>query len=235
MSASPSFAAVHHQDLVNQIANQLTQGLLNGDYQPGSHLSEARLAQELGVSRAPVREAARLLESRGLLVCLPRRGFFVRAFSAKELDDVYGLRLCLEREAIGALATRATPEDLAALEALERQYMVMTDAASQKNAQQQIEADIHFHRLLCALSGNQRLLRVFDELTDEIRFCMLLLDGLLQDPAQLAQSHRPLLDALRTGEVDACLTALDQHLGYARTQVVGLFRERERNADARRP
>ena len=87
------FATIQQRDLVNQIADMLTEALLKGDFAPGAHLAEAQLARDFGVSRAPVREAARLLESRGMLVSQPRRGFFVRTFNAAELDDVYDLSL----------------------------------------------------------------------------------------------------------------------------------------------
>ncbi|MAM57776.1 MAG: GntR family transcriptional regulator [Salinicola sp.] len=223
-TTTSGFATIQQRDLVNQIADMLTEALLKGDFAPGVHLAEAQLARDFGVSRAPVREAARLLESRGMLVSQPRRGFFVRTFNAAELDDVYDLRLCLERHAVRLLAGKLTAEMEAALDA---QLETMRRVANDGTALQQIEEDVAFHRMLCQFSGNQRLVRVFDELCHEMRFCILLIGQLYDDPAQVAESHQPVMDALRTRDANACEAAIDYHIGIAQQRVVEMFRERE--------
>ena len=101
---------IQQHNLVEQVADYLTQAIIQQHFLPGERLSEVQLSKDLGVSRAPVREAARLLESRGLLISKPRRGFFVRALNAVELEDVFDLRLCLERHAIQRLAERYSAE-----------------------------------------------------------------------------------------------------------------------------
>ncbi|WP_110706963.1 GntR family transcriptional regulator [Salinicola sp. CR57] len=217
------FATIQQRDLVNQIADMLTEALLKGEFAPGVHLAEAQLARDFGVSRAPVREAARLLESRGMLVSQPRRGFFVRTFNADELDDVYDLRLCLERHAIRLLAGKLTAEMDAALS---HQLETMRQVARDGTAVQQIEEDVAFHRMLCEFSGNQRLVRVFDELCHEMRFCILLIGQLYDDPLRVADTHEPILEALRTRSPDAGEAALDYHIGVAQQRVVEMFRER---------
>ncbi|GHB18456.1 GntR family transcriptional regulator [Salinicola rhizosphaerae] len=223
-ATTQGFAAIQQRDLVNQIADSLTEALLRGDFAPGVHLAEAQLARDFGVSRAPVREAARLLESRGMLVSQPRRGFFVRTFSAEELEDVFDLRLCLERHAIGLLAGQFSEYKESALT---RQLDTMRQVAEHGTAAEQIEADVAFHRMLCEFSGNRRLLKVFDELCHEMRFCILLIGQLYDDPRRVADSHQPVLDALRTGDDAACEAAIDYHIGIAQQRVVEMFRERE--------
>ncbi|MEG3115642.1 GntR family transcriptional regulator [Salinicola sp. 4072] len=218
------FATIQQRDLVNQIADMLTEALLKGDFSPGAHLAEAQLARDFGVSRAPVREAARLLESRGMLVSQPRRGFFVRTFNAVELDDVYDLRLCLERHAIRLLAGKLTTEMETALNA---QLETMRRVAREGTAVQQIEEDVAFHRMLCEFSGNQRLVRVFDELCHEMRFCILLIGQLYDDALRVADTHEPIIEALRTRDPDACEAALDYHIGIAQQRVGEMFRQRE--------
>lgn len=218
------FATIQQRDLVNQIADMLTEALLKGDFAPGAHLAEAQLARDFGVSRAPVREAARLLESRGMLVSQPRRGFFVRTFNAAELVDVYDLRLCLERHAIRSLAGRLTGEMETALNG---QLDTMRRVAREGTAVQQIEEDVAFHRMLCEFSGNQRLVRVFDELCHEMRFCILLIGQLYDDPMRVAETHEPIIEALRTQDPEACEAALNYHIGVAQQRVVEMFRERE--------
>ncbi|WP_251976204.1 GntR family transcriptional regulator [Salinicola avicenniae] len=223
-TSSRGFAAIQQRDLVNQIADMLTEALLKGDFAPGSHLSEAQLARDFGVSRAPVREAARLLESRGMLVSQPRRGFFVRTFNARELDDVYELRLCLERHAARQLAGTLTADMEAKLQA---QLETMRQVARGGTAVQQIEEDVAFHRMLCEFSGNQRLVKVYDELCHEMRFCILLIGQLYDDALRVADTHEPIIDALRSRDPAACEAALDYHIGVAQQRVVEMFRERE--------
>ncbi|MFC0266892.1 GntR family transcriptional regulator [Kushneria aurantia] len=215
------FHALQQRDLVNQIADQLTEALLKGRFQSGSHLAEAQLAREFGVSRAPVREAARLLESRGMLVSQPRRGFFVRTFSAEELNEVYDLRLCLERHAIQLLVGKLTAE---MEEDLRKQLDTIYVAADRGTAVQQIEEDVVFHRMLCVFGGNSRLVKVFDQLCHEMRFCILLIGQLYDDPMRVASTHQPIIEALRTREPAACEAAIDYHIGVAQQKVVEMFR-----------
>ncbi|WFF41551.1 GntR family transcriptional regulator [Salinicola endophyticus] len=222
-TTTQGFATIQQRDLVNQIADMLTEALLKGDFAPGVHLAEAQLARDFGVSRAPVREAARLLESRGMLVSQPRRGFFVRTFNADELEDVYDLRLCLERHAVRLLAGKLTDEMEAALT---HQLEKMRQVARDGTAVQQIEEDVAFHRMLCEFSGNQRLVRVFDELCHEMRFCILLIGQLYDDAMRVADTHEPILEALRTRSPDAGEAALDYHIGVAQQRVMEMFRER---------
>ena len=107
MSPPVGLPALADTDLVGQVAPPFDPGRrFEGRLPPGSKVVEAGIARELGVSRAPVREAARLLEQQGLLVASPRRGFFVRKFAADDIDDIYDLRLCVERHA--ACSPRAT-------------------------------------------------------------------------------------------------------------------------------
>jgi len=105
MSLPVGLPAVADSDLLGQVARILTQAIVQGRLPPGSKVVEAGIARELGVSRAPVREAARLLEKQGLLVAKPRRGFFVRKLEIRNIDEIYDLRLCIERHA-GVLAAR---------------------------------------------------------------------------------------------------------------------------------
>src|SRR5947207_11071032 len=97
--------ALDDSNLVGQVARILTGAIIAGRLPPGAKLAEAGVARELGISRAPVREAARLLERQGLLVASPRRGFFVRRLEAADIDEIYDLRICVECHA-GVLAAK---------------------------------------------------------------------------------------------------------------------------------
>ncbi|UYF99202.1 MULTISPECIES: GntR family transcriptional regulator [unclassified Halomonas] len=208
---------IQQKNLVEQVADFLTQGVIEQRFMPGERLSEVQLSRDLGVSRAPVREAARLLESRGLLVSRPRRGFFVKALDAVELQDVFDLRLCLERHAIERLAQRYTPE---ARNALERQVDVLCEAATSDSGTRRIEEDLKFHRLMLHYAGNERLLRAFEGLAHELRLCITLITRTHEAPETIATSHYQLLEALASQNGPACREAIDYHIGVARDSVV---------------
>lgn len=201
--------AIVSQDLVSQIARALTDAIIAGQLSPGAKVAEAAVARELGVSRAPVREAARLLESQGLLVQIPSRGFFVRAHAPAEIDDLYDLRICIEKHAAVQAAARLTPESRAALR---RQLDVLYETAAINDPARQVEEDYRFHRLICEMSGNKRLLRLFDDLASELRIVIGLIGRLYDDPHRIAETHEPLLTAIESGDADKIEAAFEYHL-----------------------
>ncbi|WP_346795666.1 GntR family transcriptional regulator [Halomonas sp. Bachu 37] len=208
---------IKQRNLVEQVADYLTKSIINQHFVPGERLSEVQLARDLGVSRAPVREAARLLESRGLLISKPRKGFFVRALNSVELNDVFDLRLCLERHAMERLVENYSEQ---ARHALEAQVKRLCEAAAGDSETLRIEEDLQFHRLLMELSGNERLLKAFDDLGHELRLCITLITKTHEDPDTIATSHHKLLDALAAGCPRQCREAIDYHIGVARDYVV---------------
>ena len=222
MSPPVGLPALAETDLVGQVARVLTQAVVQGRLLPGAKVSEAGIARELGVSRAPVREAARLLESQGLLVASPRRGFFVRQFAADDIDDIYDLRLCVERHA-GVLAARhLTPETRAALR---RQLDVLYQTADLDDQARQVEEDYRFHRLICEIGGNRRLLRLFDDLASELRMIIGLIGRLYDDPHEIARTHEPVLAAIEQGRPERIVAHIDHHIGHAWREVGRLVRE----------
>lgn len=214
---SETFRAIRSTNLVDQVASHLAEAIIAGRFTPGERLSEVALARDLGVSRAPIREAARLLESRGLLVSQPRRGFFVRELAAAELDDIFDLRLCLERHAMEHLALGCPAETLVLLE---RQVEVLCEAAASGSEGRRIEEDLVFHRMLVEAVGNRRLLKSFDDLAHELRLCITLITRTHEAPETIADSHHLLLEALASRDPRRCREAIDYHIGVARDYVV---------------
>ena len=221
-SASTPFPKLEGDDLVARLGRHLTDAIVDGWLRPGERLNEVALAREFGVSRGPLREAARLLESRGLVVARARHGFYVRTFDAADLDDLYDLRLCIEGHAARLAAAAMTDEALASLDA---HRVRMDELARDADPGLQVGADFALHRELCALAGNPRLLRVFDDLAVEIRLVIVFIGRLYADPVTIAATHGPILDALAARDPDAAASAIELHLGDARTRVVGQFRE----------
>lgn len=214
--------ALANTDLVGQVARILTQAIISGQLQPGTKVVEAGVARELGISRAPVREAARLLEQQGLLVSNPRRGFFVRKLEPRDIDEIYDLRICVECHAAVLAAKNMTPASRAALQ---RQIDVMYESADLDDAARQVEEDYKFHRMICEIAGSARLLRLFDDLASELRMVIGLIGRLYDDPRRIAQTHEAVLDALVQGHPDIINARIDYHIGAAWHEVARLVRD----------
>ncbi|WP_172327336.1 GntR family transcriptional regulator [Mangrovicoccus sp. HB161399] len=220
---SPShFAPLGRDGLVDRVANLLGEAIIRGKLKPGSRLSESVIARDLGVSRAPVREAARLLESSGLVAYQPNRGFFVRKISAKELDDLYELRIVIETAA-ALRVVREAPE--AAIDGLAAQIERLREVSTPEvDMLTQMEADMEFHRLMIAASGNPRFSAIFDQLAKETELCVMVIGRLYGDPRWIADTHVPILDSLRARDEAATRGAIEYHIGEARRLVTQQFR-----------
>lgn len=218
---APMFSELESADLVRRISDQVLMAISDGRLKPKDKIAEARLARELGTSRAPVREALRLLESQGLIITLPRRGFFVNSYDADELDDIYDLRECLELHAAEHAIARMTDDDF---KRLSDQVDVLKALARSDDARQQVDQDYAFHRMLCALGGNERIVRIFDQIATQLRAGIALVGRVYDDPGEVARSHDPLIDALRDRDSQRLRAELKEHLQDARYHVVKLFR-----------
>ena len=221
----PLFQPLARDALSQQIAKMLTDAIVSGKLKPGARVAESVIAKEFGVSRAPVREAARLLESAGLLVSHANRGFFVRTIDAEDLDSLYELRLCIEREA----AARVVREGKVAgiIDRLRAQIEDMVGMSEENQLILQIGVDLQFHRLIVESSGNKRFLAAFDKLASEIQACTAMIETVFDEPGLVARNHYLIIDALLSGDEDEARAALDYHIGVARETVVGRFRKLE--------
>jgi DNA-binding GntR family transcriptional regulator len=183
---------------------------------------EAGVARELGISRAPVREAARLLERQGLLVANPRRGFFVRKLEPTDIDEIYDLRICVECHAGVLAAKNLTP---GSRDALRRQIAVLYETADLDDPARQVEEDYNFHRLICEIAGSRRLLRLFDDLASELRMVIGLIGRLYDDPRRIAETHEVVLEAIEAGDPGHITAQLDRHIRVAWHEVAKLVRD----------
>ena len=214
--------ALADTDLVGQVARILTNAVISGQMLPGAKVVEAGVARELGISRAPVREAARLLERQGLLVAHPRRGFFVRKLEPTDIDEIYDLRICVECHAGVLAAKNLTPETRAALQ---RQIDVLYETADLDDPARQVEEDYKFHRMICEIAGSKRLLRLFDDLASELRMTIGLIGRLYDDPRRIAKTHEAVLEAIVSGDADAINAVIDRHIRVAWREVANLVRD----------
>lgn len=217
---APAFSSIQVPDLVGVVEAQLQQAILSGRIGPGERIVEAELARQMGVSRAPVREAARRLESLGLLVSRPRHGFAVRTLSRGQVNDLYQVRIQLELLAASLACQQASDAELGRLVA---RVDDMVARATSLTSAERVALDLEFHFTISALSGNHYLQRLFDNMQTEVRMFLALSEDSHGDPQALAETHRPIAQALARRDVDAVQAALCVHLEDARAHACGLF------------
>jgi DNA-binding GntR family transcriptional regulator len=195
-------------NLREQIKDVILQRIVSHEYPPGARLVETRIAQELGVSQAPVREALRDLEQLGCVVHEPFRGCSVRAFSAEELLEAFPVRAALEALAARLAAERITEEELLRLAEL---LETMRAAARRGDAHDQSQANASFHATIVRAARNATLERQWSFLEPYSRtYLTVSRPGL--DLRALSERHVPILDALRARDGDAAAEAMHRHL-----------------------
>ena len=214
------FESVESTDLVGLVEAELTRAIVEGHLPPGSRIVEAEIARRMGLSRAPVREAARRLERQGVLVSRPRHGFAVRTISVQEIDDLYEVRLSIELTSIELACRRADDAGLARVKAL---VDTMVREAATQAQDERITSDLELHTLICELSGNAHLRRIYQNTQTELRMIIALIDAVYQDPATIASLHYPIVDALMKRDADAAKAAMRVHLEDAWKNVRALF------------
>jgi len=205
--------------LAEEAADQIREEILAGRLSQGERLVEVRIADALNISRGPVREAFKLLRSEGLLKEEPRRGTFVVSMSADDVRDIYGLRAALEGR---AARTLARDRDQGALETLGALADGIDAAVATGDAAAVSRADLAFHQGLCELSGNARIVEVFDRYVPTLR-ALLRLDGdVLGSLDEVSRQHRPLVDAIAAGDEDKAARLFAEHAEEAGELIAGV-------------
>jgi len=203
--------------LVETVAEEIARIILEGELRPGDKLNEVEIARRLGVSRGPVREAARQLQEAGLLESQAFRGSFVRTLSQREVADIYALRSLLESTAIAEATRLATPADLAEIELA----LQATEMAALANAKgRMIEADVAFHTAICKAGHNQRITDTFIKLAAELRLVHLLMNPGPQHLRAAAKCHAAILSDLRSRGLDRAVSTIRSHINDERDEVL---------------
>lgn len=193
--------------LREQVKEVLLGRILSGEYLPGDRLVETRIAQELGTSQAPVREALRELEQLRLVESSPYRGARVRGVTAAELAEIYPVRAAIEEVAARAAAPRLKGRTAA----LEAELAAMRQAADTGDLHAVVEHDVRFHRLIVEASENRTLLDVWRSLRVEARTAITALATGI-DHHRIAEMHEPVLRALAEGDADTAGRVLRAHI-----------------------
>ena len=204
----------------------LRQSILTGQMEPGERLMEVQLAEELGVSRTPVREAIRMLELEGLVVMIPRRGAQVAAITEQDLRDVLEVRATLERLAVRLACERFTEEGYRNLEKANREFAHLARLKN-KSVVDITNADVHFHDVIYQATGNRRLIQIVQNLQEQMyRYRMEYVRDLSSHENLIAE-HTEIIRALEARDAAKAEEIIVTHISNQEKEILRLLHERE--------
>jgi DNA-binding GntR family transcriptional regulator len=207
------------RSLADDIVDRLRNAIFQGSFKPGEPLREEQLATMLDVSRGPVREALVQLEREGLVLVRRHRGATVARLSRGDLEEVYSLRLALERLAMQRAVRYATDRDFAALETVLADFDIALSRGP--SVKEVAELDVRFHDLIYQAARHQRLYDSWANLKSQIYIFLLSRNVANPDFREVTvKSHADLLEALRARDEARATTEIEAHLRGAYDRVV---------------
>jgi DNA-binding GntR family transcriptional regulator len=195
--------------LAVETARHLREAIIRGDFPAGAHLNETQLTRELSLSRSPVREALRILESEGLVTLEPHRGAYVRAVSEQDLEEIFDVRLMIETHAVRRGLHRLSPH---AIEPLRAAVAEARAALQEASVERWHEASLQFHDGLVTLASNRHLTRLHEELKTSLRRYQISVIGPAGEPERFQTEHEAILAALDEGRVERGAALVAEHI-----------------------
>jgi len=200
--------------LKEQAYQQLKQMLVDGTYVPGTFLSERRLAEQLGMSKTPVRAALERVEAEGYITVSPQQGIFVRELSLREIKEHYEIRMALETHIVRRLAGSLAPEQV---DSLDRNLNAQLVALQENDIMTHVAHDRDFHLLLATCLDNQEILRVMQR--QQERAFRVTSQISMHHPSRMQESyeeHLGIFEAVRDGEGNRAAERMLHHLETGR-------------------
>ncbi|MEV7995881.1 GntR family transcriptional regulator [Streptomyces sp. NPDC086077] len=206
-----TLAAVKQPPAADRVYTHVKQGVLDRRYEGGTLLTEGELADAVGVSRTPVREALLRLEAEGLIKLYPKKGALVLPVSAQEIADVVETRLLVEEHA----ARKAVPAPGGLIVRLEELLEQQREQAAAGDLAAAAVTDRSFHAEIVRSGGNEILSRLYDQLRDrQLRMGVAVMHSHPDRIAKTLAEHQHILDALRSGDPDAAVDVVHRHIGW---------------------
>ena len=208
------------------VFNTLRQAIITGEFAPGERLMEIALANRLGVSRTPVREAIRKLELEGLVVMIPRKGAEVAKITEKDLRDVLEVRSSLE-ELAAELATERMNDEIKAK--LEKALQNFKEAIESENNAAIADRDVEFHDVIFEATGNARLIQIISNLREQIYRYRLEYVKDTEYHVTLLKEHQELVKAMSEGKKEEARKIMKKHIDNQEMTVIRNIKEERRS------
>lgn len=204
-----NFDLQNHRPLREIVYEELKREILVGEIPPGTRMMEIDLADEMGVSRTPVREAIRKLEKEGLVTIEPRKGAYASDVSIKDMVDVLEVREDLEAMAAAMAAQKVNEEEKKALVEATAEYQ---NAVESEQTEDIIRCDEKFHQLIVNCSGNKTLIQLFSQVQElALRFRYLYYDDFSRYE-RMPMEHREIEEAILSGNYEQARIAAGKHV-----------------------
>jgi DNA-binding GntR family transcriptional regulator len=199
------------------VFESLREAIISGHLKPGERLVEVQLAEEMGVSRTPVREAIRKLELEGFVVMVPRKGAYVAGISVKDIANVFEIRTALESLAAGLAAERATEEEM---EKLERLLVSVAESADNNDLDGWVDKDTIFHETIYKASRNERLVQIVNNLREQIQRFRVTSLGFPGRMKVAVEEHRKIVEAISERNVALAQALAQEHIENAEHSIL---------------
>lgn len=196
--------------------------IVTGELKPGDSIIETDLSAQLGVSRAPLREALQILNTEGLIEIIPYHKTTVRRLTRYDIHELYGIRSVLEAFGMRQIIERG---DSDAIETLKGVYEEMVAAADAGNAAEASQRDHEFHNMIITLSQHSLLISMWAGVSQRVRQVLALRDMVRTNIREIARSHQVLIDVLEEGDVDKAAGLIEAHIMDASDLIVEVWED----------
>jgi DNA-binding GntR family transcriptional regulator len=218
------------EPLIDSVYAHIRDLILTNVLRPGQKLVDRDLAEQLGVSRTPVREALGRLAMMGLVEARSRRGYYVKQYTAEEMTDLYKFRKILEVSAARLAAINADASQMQEFEAI----LIKSEelAANPSNHAKTVALDLELHELIARASGNKSLHQAIKALMDKV-MCFIWVDWVdsrTADPVTIAAAHhehKGLIESILARDPDGAAQHLSTHIDNARGGLAGMLKAQE--------
>lgn len=191
--------------------------ILSGVLKPGERLMEVQLAEKLGVSRTPIREAIRKLELEGLVIMMPRKGAYVADLSIKDITDVLEVRAALEGLASGLAALRITDEEI---EELKLTALHFHQAIEADDFDRIVEMDIEFHDRIFKATRNEKLLQITNSLREQVQRFRIMYINESNKSKDLSKEHFEIVEAISKRNMEIAEKIAKRHIENAEKYIM---------------
>lgn len=206
------------------VFNTLRQAILTGEFAPGERLMEIALAERLGVSRTPVREAIRKLELEGLVVMIPRKGAEVARITERDLRNVLEVRCALEELSASLACERITEEEK---EEFKEALTDFEEAVSSRNVSKIVDKDVEFHDVIFKTTKNDRLIQILNNLREQLYRYRIEYAKDEDYHDVLLKEHREIFHAIVNNDRDAAMNFVKTHIYNQELIVIRNIHEQE--------
>src|SRR4030067_773123 len=200
-----------------RIYNFLREQLLSGEIQPHQHLIEAKIAQEIGTSRTPVREALHSLELEGLIESIPRVGYVVKPISEQEVEEICEMRMAIEGVAARWAIEKAYKK---LVEELEKNISIAEEKVSKGNVRAFVDMDARFHEIISKFSGSKRLLELAQTLRRHMLRYRIQSIYSIDNVLRAIDGHKGILRAIEKRNLEEVNQAIRHHMEQSKSDIL---------------